>query len=105
MGRELACLTTAPSSCFAKETAATCRLREHGLSAEDAHAQCYGGAPPNGAEVVLMAALVPGDRVLTSTGAGGALAVTRVLANHHARTHERSALLAQHIFTLLNYYY
>ena len=62
-------------------------------TAEDARAACYSQQDVDAsAELVLMADLVSGDRVLTATVDGAAF-VTRVVANQHAAADKSSEML------------
>ena len=73
--------------CFSKTATSACRVYE-GTAALAAFDACFGskaraGGTSAGAELVRMAALRSGDRVLT-TSVGGSLTETAVLANQHA---------------------
>ena len=84
------------SVCFAKESAAACLVLDEAAPPAAAYAACYHAAGTAGAaRLVAMRDLAAGDAVLTSS-AKGALAATRVVANHHRWSHKLSSMLTLH---------
>jgi len=83
--------------CFAKDTASAC-LVIGDASPAAAYSRCYDGAADELAQLVLMAELQPGDRVLTAH-ADGTLALTRVIVVQHTRLEKRSAVVELHTST------
>ena len=72
----------AMKTCFDKAATTACLVKQPSLDESIAYSQCYGGARQLDAERVLLASLVPGDRVLTAT-ITGSLYYTRVVSVQH----------------------